>query len=146
MNIKKFNNVTHSFVWCVFKWQSEQSRKKQTTTFCLSTSLKDTFGAVVIVKKRIYRVCTTVYPATITEDKTDDNTLHIYIFWVFIKFYEFCCVLILKVSQERVVYKIGFITIPVGLNFKFLLNIKTTRTVNVHCTYTRKYLWMRYGS
>ena len=65
-------------------------RKKQTTTFCLSTSLKDTFRAVVTVKKRIYRVCTTVYPATITEDKTDDNTLHIYIFWGgFINFYEF---------------------------------------------------------
>ena len=28
MNIKKFNNDTHSFVWCVFKWQSDQSGKK----------------------------------------------------------------------------------------------------------------------
>ena len=77
--------MLHTVLFDVFSNGNQSNQeKKQTTTFCLSTSLKDTFGAVVIVKKRIYRVCTTVYPATITEDKTDDNTLHIYIFLGFL--------------------------------------------------------------
>ena len=91
--------------------------KKQTTTFCLSTSLTDIFGAVLIVlKKRIYRVCTSTmfcFHQKGTE-KADGTTLHIYIllgfflffknfFFVFLFFSGYTLDIILKKNRDKII-------------------------------------------